>query len=81
MFMRYHGGAIGHQLGKAREPQAPPVAPEPITPLAGCAYDDEVDKEPAEDIGAAPESHQEKPKSHESPAWLSRTARPLELPA
>ncbi|KAM5541570.1 hypothetical protein V8D89_004760 [Ganoderma adspersum] len=54
MFMRYYGDAVGHQCSKPNKPQAPPVAPAPITRLAGRGYDDEVDEELAEDTAGSP---------------------------
>ncbi|TBU21549.1 hypothetical protein BD311DRAFT_678089 [Dichomitus squalens] len=49
MFMRYYGGAVGHQLHHPGQPHPAPVAPEPITPLAGDAYADEGDEEHEDD--------------------------------
>ncbi|TBU21594.1 hypothetical protein BD311DRAFT_678015 [Dichomitus squalens] len=46
MFMRYWGGAVGHQRGNTGKPRPAPVAPEPITPLTGDGYDDEDEEEP-----------------------------------
>ena len=49
MFMWYYGGVVRHQFGNPSKPQALPVALEPIIQLAGCGYDNKVDKEPMED--------------------------------
>ncbi|EJF58719.1 hypothetical protein DICSQDRAFT_148934 [Dichomitus squalens LYAD-421 SS1] len=38
MFMRYHGGAVGHQRGEPGRRHPPPAVPEEITPLAGNWY-------------------------------------------
>ncbi|TBU61766.1 hypothetical protein BD310DRAFT_1036813 [Dichomitus squalens] len=54
MFMRYYGGAVGHQLGHPGKPQPAPVAPEPITRLDGDGYDDEVHEEPEDDAQEQP---------------------------
>ena len=48
MFMRYYGGAVGHQHGGAGRSQLPEDL-EPITELRGEAYGHEIDDEP--DIG------------------------------
>ncbi|TBU36276.1 hypothetical protein BD309DRAFT_1073507, partial [Dichomitus squalens] len=45
MFMRYYGGAVGHQRGDPGARHAPPVAPEPINPLTGDLYDDEPEED------------------------------------
>ena len=49
MFMRFYGGAVGHQRGNPGHPQPPPVAPEPITRLSSRGYDDEIDEDPVDD--------------------------------
>ncbi|TBU23843.1 hypothetical protein BD311DRAFT_703164 [Dichomitus squalens] len=64
MFMRYYGGAVGHQRGQTGKPAPAPVAPEPITRLAGEGYDDEVDEEFVDgtaDDGEPMEDVQEQP--------------------
>ncbi|PIL29093.1 hypothetical protein GSI_09141 [Ganoderma sinense ZZ0214-1] len=65
MFMRYYGGAVGHQHGKPKEPQPPPVTPEQITPLSGHSYDDEseedLDEETKEDHVDLPEEPEHPP--------------------
>ena len=48
MFMRYYGGAVGHQYGGTGRLQ-PPGDPEPITELRSEAYGHEIDDKP--DIG------------------------------
>ncbi|KAM5537746.1 hypothetical protein V8D89_008514, partial [Ganoderma adspersum] len=46
MLMRYRGGAVGHQHGKAGQPQPPPMGPEPIPEAAYDVDDDEGDDPP-----------------------------------
>ena len=53
MFMRYYGGAVGHQRGRAgHSQQTPSVVPEPITELNGKVYDHGMGHE--RDTGASP---------------------------
>ncbi|EJF62541.1 hypothetical protein DICSQDRAFT_57409, partial [Dichomitus squalens LYAD-421 SS1] len=42
IFMQYYGGAVGHQRGQPGKRHPALVAPEPITPLTGDSYDDEI---------------------------------------
>ena len=51
MFMRYRGGAVGHQHGKAGQPQPLPMGPELIPEAAYDVDDDEGDDPPG--IGGA----------------------------
>ncbi|TBU53876.1 hypothetical protein BD310DRAFT_829166 [Dichomitus squalens] len=50
IFMRYYGSAVGHQRGQPGKRHPAPVAPEPITPLTGDSYDDEIEDE-ADNVG------------------------------
>ena len=46
MFMRYRGGAIGHQRGQAGQPQPPLIVSEQIPEAASDIDDDEGDDQP-----------------------------------